>query len=83
MYYRPSLNTLLQDMLSSNEIRLLGEVKVVRVVSSFKMENVIIFTVEAQIGKDPEIRFICYQTLREFFPRELLCFLEERGKIQL
>lgn len=35
------------------------------------------------IGKEVEMRFMCYQSLREYFARELLIYLEENGKIEL
>jgi hypothetical protein len=76
LLYRPSLNTLFQNMLSSNELKLLSDIKLVKIITSFRMENVILFSVQIIIKVDIEVRFICYQTLRDFFPKDLLCFLE-------
>jgi hypothetical protein len=46
LHYRPSLNTLLQGVLSESEVQLLSGLKVVSLNSSFRMENVIIFSAQ-------------------------------------
>ena len=83
LHYRPSLNTLFQSMLSAREVQLLQSPKVVQLTSSFRLENVIIFSAQVQTAPEnqPETRFISYQTLRDHFPRELLIFLEDNGMI--
>lgn len=62
-------------------MRLLGDLQLVKVINSFRMENIILFSVQVIIGSETQIRFVSYQTIREFFPRELLVFLEDKGRI--
>ncbi len=70
-------------MLSTRELKLLREAKLIKILSEFKIENIIFFTVQMGVEDLVEMRFMSYQTIREFFPKELLIYLEDNGKIEL